>query len=142
MILWELKKILTGKIALLLIMALGINLFIFYYTESLETQENPYFTPQNYRSVFAEMVNLNTSKRVSFLKNKIDVIQEKINDPETGYDENLYDERDFLNELYEEALFIQNYEDFLTDSEENALKKTSVSIFGEKGSFARRIVLC
>lgn len=136
MILWELKKILTGKIALLLIMALGINLFIFYYTESLETQENPYFTPQNYRSVFAEMENLNTSERVSFLKNKIDVIQEKINDPETGYDENLYDERDFLNELYEEALFIQNYEDFLTDSEGNALKKTSVSIFGEKGSFA------
>ena len=76
MILWELKKILTGKIALLLIMALGINLFIFYYTESLETQENPYFTPQNYRSVFAEMENLNTSERVLFLKNKIDVIQE------------------------------------------------------------------
>lgn len=123
MILWELKKILTGKIALLLIMALGINLFIFYYTESLETQENPYFTPQNYRSVFAEMENLNTSERVSFLKNKIGVIQEKINDPETGYDENLYNERDFLNELYEEALFIQNYEDFLTDSEENALKR-------------------
>ena len=52
MILWELKKILTGKIALLLLMALGINLFIFYYTESLETQENPYFTPQRAEPLF------------------------------------------------------------------------------------------
>lgn len=141
MILWELKKILTGKIALLIIIALGINLFIFYYTESLQTQENPYFTPQNYRSVFSEMENMDTSGRVSYLKNRIDIIQEKIYDPETGYDENLYNERDFLNELYEEALFIQNYEEFLTDSEENALKKTSVSIFGDKDSFSYKNAL-
>lgn len=135
MILWELKKILTGKIAFLLIVALGVNLFIFYYTESLETQENPYFTPQNYRSVFVEMESLNTSEKVSYLKSKIDAVEEEIRDPNnSGY--TIYDEKRFLNQLYEEALFIQNYEDFLTDSEENALKKTSVSIFGEKGSFS------
>lgn len=136
MILWELKKILTKKIALLIIIALGINLFIFYYTESLETQENPYFTPQNYRSVFSEMENLNTDERVSYLKSKIDAVEEEMRDPSIDYIGIEYDEKKFLTELYEEALFIQNYEEFLTESEENAIKKTSVSIFGDKGSFS------